>query len=164
MSQGLTFLRGERVRRFSPRIGVRGRPSIARVSVLSVKDIRVAGTGDCGMRRPLPTQAGDEPLASRSLRPRYIFLPPRGLKFFEWRYQRGALVRGFSPRIGVRGRPSITRMTKGAAGTTRAENGGIYRHTRKLHNPVFVPSLTRLVSLSLNSYRYGFMLISWFVF
>ena len=51
--------------------------------MLSVKDIRVAGTGDYGMRRPLPTQAGDEPLASRSLRPRYIFLPPRGLKFFR---------------------------------------------------------------------------------
>ena len=40
--------------------------------MLSVKDIRVAGTGDCGMRRLLPTQAGDKLLASRSLRPRYI--------------------------------------------------------------------------------------------
>ena len=62
--------------------------------MLRVKDIRVVGMGDCGTRRLLPTQAGDEPLASRSLRPRYIFLPPRGLKFFESRYQHGAMVRG----------------------------------------------------------------------
>ena len=55
------------------RIGVRGRLSIAGVSVLSVKDFQVAGAGDCRMGRLLPTQAGDEPLASRSLRPRYIF-------------------------------------------------------------------------------------------
>ena len=48
--------------------------SIAGVSVLSVKDIRVAGAGDYGMRPLLPTQAGDEPLASRSLGPRYILL------------------------------------------------------------------------------------------
>ena len=48
--------------------------SIAGVSVLSVKDVRVAGAGDYGMRPLLPTQAGDEPLASRSLRPRYILL------------------------------------------------------------------------------------------
>ena len=44
-----------------------------RVSVLSVKDFLVAETGDCRMRRLLPSQAGDKPLASRSLRPRYIF-------------------------------------------------------------------------------------------
>ena len=42
----------------------------ARVSVLSLKDFQVAGTGDCRMRRQLPTQAGDEPL-------RYIFLSAR---------------------------------------------------------------------------------------
>ena len=47
-------------------------PASAGVSVLSVKDFQVAGTGDCRMGRLLPTQAGDEPLASRSLRPRYI--------------------------------------------------------------------------------------------
>ena len=41
--------------------------------MLSVKDFQVAGAGDCRMGRLLPTQAGDEPLASRSLRPRYIF-------------------------------------------------------------------------------------------
>ena len=34
--------------------------------MLSVKDIRVAGTGNGPMRHLLPTQAGDEP-------PRYIF-------------------------------------------------------------------------------------------
>ena len=44
--------------------------------MLRVKDIRVVGMGDCGMRRLRPTQAGDEP-------PRYICLPFRGLKFFE---------------------------------------------------------------------------------
>ena len=33
--------------------------------MVSVKDIRVAGTGDCGVRRMLPTRAGDKP-------PRYI--------------------------------------------------------------------------------------------
>ena len=58
-------------------------PACAGISVLSVKDFQVVGTGDCRMRRLLPTQAGDKPLASRSLRPRYIFLPSRGLKFFE---------------------------------------------------------------------------------
>ena len=47
-------------------------PAFAGVSVLSVKDFQVAGAGDCRMRRLLPTQAGDKPLASRSLRPRYI--------------------------------------------------------------------------------------------
>ena len=52
------------------------RPSTARVCVLSVKDFRVAGTGNCRMRRLLPTQAGDKP-------PRYIFSPLRGLRFFE---------------------------------------------------------------------------------
>ena len=41
--------------------------------MLSVKDFRVDGTGECRIRRPHPTQAGDKPLASRSLRPRYIF-------------------------------------------------------------------------------------------
>ena len=51
-------------------------PAFAGVSVLSVKYIRVAGTGDCGMRRLFPTQAGDKP-------PRYIFLPPSSLRFFE---------------------------------------------------------------------------------
>ena len=45
-----------------------------RVSVLIVKDFLGAETGDCRMRRLLPAQAGDKPLASRSLRPRYIFL------------------------------------------------------------------------------------------
>ena len=34
--------------------------------MLDVKDIRVVGMGDCGMRRPRPTRAGDKP-------PRYIF-------------------------------------------------------------------------------------------
>ena len=53
-----------------PRIGERGRHSTARVSVVSVKDIRVAGTGDCGVRRMLPTRAGDKP-------PRYIPPSPR---------------------------------------------------------------------------------------
>ena len=37
-----------------------------RVSVLSVKDFLVAETGDCRMRRLLPSQAGDKPQ-------RYIF-------------------------------------------------------------------------------------------
>ena len=62
----LTLFSGLLVRGFSPRTGARGRPSTARLSVLSVKDIRVGGTGDRGVRRLLPTQAGDKP-------PRYIF-------------------------------------------------------------------------------------------
>ena len=76
MESRLTLFRGMLVRGFSPRIGVRDRPSIARVSVLSVKYIPVAGTGDCRMPGLFPTQAGDKP-------PRYIFLPPSGLRFFE---------------------------------------------------------------------------------
>ena len=60
----------------SGRIGVWGMLLIAGVSVLSVKDIRVVEKGDCRMRRLLPTRVGDKP-------PRYIFLPRRGLKFFE---------------------------------------------------------------------------------
>ena len=46
--------------------------------MLSVKDIRVAGAGDYGMRPLLPTQAGDEPLASRS----------RTALHFTWRQAR----------------------------------------------------------------------------
>ena len=61
--------------------------SIAGVSVLSVKYIRLAGMRDCRMCRPFPTQAGDKP-------PRYTFLPPSGLRFFERRYQHGAMTRG----------------------------------------------------------------------
>ena len=34
--------------------------------MLDVKDIRVVGMGDCGMRRPRPTLAGDKPPASGS--------------------------------------------------------------------------------------------------
>ena len=62
--------------------------STARVSALGVKDVRVAGTGDCGMRRLRPTQAGDKP-------PRYILSPASAASAYtgfrrtpEWR-QRG---------------------------------------------------------------------------
>ena len=70
-----------------------------RVSVLIVKDFLVAETGDCRMRRLLPAQAGDKPLASRSLRPRYIFLSTKmGLdsRCGRARWGRVALVTGCS--------------------------------------------------------------------
>ena len=137
-------------RRFRPSFEVWGEHSIARVSVIGVKDIRVVGMGDCGMRRPRPTQAGDEP-------PRYIFLPLRGLRFFEWGYQQGAMVGGaatplpldsglrrndrlrgglpaFPPggvAIGVRSRGdsawilAFARMTKWGPGMTRRAGAGL---------------------------------------
>ena len=83
-------------------------PAFAGVSVLSVKGFQVAGTGDSRMRRLLPTQAGDEPLASRSLRPRYISpSPPPRLR----------------PRIGVRGMLSIAGVTNREAGWTNLRAG-----------------------------------------
>ncbi len=85
----LAFFRGMLVRGFPPRIGVRGR--------LFNDEFRgngvVAWYSESARRilpRPAPTPAGDEPLASRSLRPRYIPLTHTPS--------------GFQPRIGVRGR------------------------------------------------------------
>ena len=51
--------------------------------MLSVKDFQVAGAEYCRVRRLLPTQTGDKPLASRSLRPRYIFA---GRRDANWRF------------------------------------------------------------------------------
>ena len=72
--------------------------------MLNVKDFQVAGAGDCRMGRLLPTQAGDEPLASRSLRPRYISpSPPLDSSFgarIHFRVRR--LGGGQAPRLATR--------------------------------------------------------------
>ena len=68
----------------------------AGVSVLRVQGFQVTGAGDCRMRRLHPTQVGDEPLAPRSLRPRYIY-PRHPSRVIEPRRRDTAPIRSRHP-------------------------------------------------------------------
>ena len=85
----LAFFRGMLVRGFPPRIGVRGR-LFAGMTNSGGTELWLGRVNQHGGFCHAPTPAGDEPLASRSLRPRYIPLTHTPS--------------GFPPRIGVRGR------------------------------------------------------------
>ena len=101
----------------------------ARVSVLRVKGFKVAGTGNCRMRRLLPTQAGDEP-------PRYIFLPAQpdlSSRFGKTRVGKVALEIDRSVyRVVPNGKAGITRPTSltGAPIFLPIAYAGCRRHTK----------------------------------
>ena len=91
--------------------------------------------------RPTPTPAGDKPLASRSLRPRYIFsFRQRPSVYNSVRFAGGEpasrLIGGHIPDRSPG--HAFVRMTNGEAGMTRTRNGGVQRRARKPFKRIFI--------------------------